>query len=70
MSEEAVAAKARKWTAMQNRRFNKKKTVSNPVYVEMPPEALRKICKDRGARLPDGRSCMKAVWTQQPKKAS
>lgn len=48
MSQDALDAKARKWIAMQNRRFNKKKTVSNPVTIEMPPEHVRKIIKDHG----------------------
>jgi hypothetical protein len=49
MSQEQLDVKARKWTAMQNRRFNKKKTVSNPAVIEMPPEHVRKIIKDHGA---------------------
>ena len=48
MSQDALDAKARKWIAMQNRRFSKKKTVSNPVTIEMPPEHVRKIVKDHG----------------------
>ena len=51
MSQDALDAKARKWIAMQNRRFNKKKTVSNPVTIEMPPEHVRKIVKDHGRRM-------------------
>jgi pre-mRNA-processing factor 8 len=48
MSQEALDRKKTKWIAMQNRRFNKKKTVSNPIAIEMPPEHVRKIIKDHG----------------------
>ena len=49
MSQEALDAKARKWTAMQARRFgNRKKGYVDTGKQPLPPEHLRKIIKDHG----------------------
>lgn len=48
MSQLELDKKAQRHRTMQQRRFSKKATVSNPEQINMPPEMLRKIIRDHG----------------------
>ncbi|SCZ95974.1 BZ3500_MvSof-1268-A1-R1_Chr8-1g09920 [Microbotryum saponariae] len=49
MAQETLDAKARKWNALQSRRYgSSRKTQVDPGKQELPPEALRRIIKDHG----------------------
>lgn len=48
MSQLELDKKAQRHRTMQQRRFAKKATVSNPEQINMPPEMLRKIIRDHG----------------------
>lgn len=47
-SQAELDKKAQRHRTMQQRRFAKKATVSNPEQISMPPEMLRKIIRDHG----------------------